>query len=440
MGGFWAGFNRTHPEGNMDQTFEAQLNDIKDVDLLIGIPSYNSARTVGHVVRAVTAGLAKYFPGIKAVLVISDGGSTDGTQDEMKRVQGEDFEMILTSHAVPPIHKIVPPYHGIPGKENGLRKIFEATQQLKAKACAVVDSDLTSMTPEWMEFLFRPVYEEGFDYVVPIYARHKFDGTITNGIVYPLNRALYGKRVRQFIGGDFGFSGELAKFYLEKEVWETDLVRFGIDIWMTTLAISEGHKVCQSFLGPKIYEAKDSESDLGSIFSQILSSVYGLMEPYQNLWKTIKETEPVPTFGRQSEIGLKPISFNVQGMIRNFRLGIRNLMEIWKRILAPETASSLESLHRLSDDAFSFPKDLWVQLVYDFAIAYHKGSVHRDHLLRSMIPLYLGQVASFVKENQESSPEDVEEKIESLCRIFEMMKPYLIERWNKVNEAREGGG
>jgi glucosylglycerate synthase len=426
--------------GKMDQTFQAQLNHIKEVDLLIGIPTYNSSRTIGHVVRAVTAGLAKHFPGTEAVLIISDGDSTDGTQDEVKKIQVEDIETILTSHSVPPIHKIVPPYHGIPGKENGLRKSFEATQSLKAKACAVVDSDLRSITPEWMEFLLRPIYEEGFDYVVPIYARHKFDGTITNGIVYPLNRALYGKRVRQFIGGDFGFSEKLAEFYLTKEVWETDVARFGIDIWMTTLAISEGYKVCQSFLGPKIYEAKDSESDLGSIFSQILSSVYGLMEPYQNLWKTIKETEPVPIFGRHDELKLEPISVNVQGMIRNFRLGIRNLMEIWSKVLGPQTASSLRSIDRLSDGAFSFPQDLWVRLVYDFALAYHRGTVHRDHLLKSMIPLYLGQVASFVKENEESSPEDVEEKIESLCRIFEEMKPYLIGRWNEGNEAKEGGG
>jgi glycosyltransferase involved in cell wall biosynthesis len=414
----------------MDQ-FEDQLTEMKEVDLLIGVPSYNSARTIGHVVRTVTAGVAKYFPSAQAILVISDGGSTDGTRGEVEKAQVEDFKIILTSHSVDPVHKIVPPYHGTPGKENGIRRILEAAQRLKAKACAVVDSGLKSMTPEWLEFLLRPIYEQGFDYVVSIYTRHKFDGTITNGIVYPLNRALYGKRVRQFIGGDFGCSGELAKFYLTKKVWETDLARFGIDIWMTTLAISEGYKICQSFLGPKIYEAKESQSDLGSVFSQILSSVYGLMESYQNVWKTIRETEPVPTFGRPYEISLEPIPVNVQGMIRNFRLGIRNLMEIWNKILPPETASSLKSVHRLSDEAFCFPKGLWAQLVYDFAIAYHKGSVHRDHLLKSMIPLYLGQVASFVKENQDRSAKDVEEEIESLCTTFEETKPYLIEHWNE---------
>src|SRR4030066_1507836 len=190
----------------MEPVLQNQLEEIKEADILIGIPSYNNSRTIGHVVRAVMAGLAKYFPGAKAVLVNSDGGSTDGTQDEVKRVQIEDFKTILITHPVHPVYKIVTPYHGNPGKGSAFRAIFEAARSLSAKACAVVDSDLRSITPEWMELLLTPIYAEGFDYVAPLYARHKFDGTITNNIVYPLTRALYGKRVRQPIGGDFGFS------------------------------------------------------------------------------------------------------------------------------------------------------------------------------------------------------------------------------------------
>ena len=88
-----------------------------------------------------------------------------------------------------------------------------------------------------------------FDYVAPLYLRHKFDGTITNSIVYPLTRALYGREVRQPIGGEFGFSGRLASHYLSRPVWDTDVARFGIDIWMTTTALADGFRVCQSFLG-----------------------------------------------------------------------------------------------------------------------------------------------------------------------------------------------
>jgi glycosyltransferase involved in cell wall biosynthesis len=413
----------------MEKSLESQLEEIKGADILIGIPSYNNIRTIGHVVRAVTAGLAKYFPGAKAVIFSSDGGSTDGTQEEVKRVQIEDFKTILTSHPVHPIHKIVTPYHGVPGKGSAFRAIFEAARSLNVKACAVVDSDLRSITPEWMDLLLTPVYEEGYDYVAPLYARHKFDGTITNSIVYPLSRTLYGKRVRQPIGGDFGFSGELAKFYLSKNVWETDVARFGIDIWMTTLAIAEGYKVCQSYLGAKIHDAKDPGSDLGPMFAQVVSSVYGLMGEYQQLWKVLKESQPVPTFGFHYEVGLDPVTVNMDRMIENFRLGVRDLMEIWRKVLLHETVLWLESIGRLSNEAFLFPQDLWVRVVYDFAIAYYKGSVHREHLLKSMIPLYLGRVASFVRENQDSSAREVEEKIEHLCEVFEEMKPYLIERW-----------
>ena len=244
-----------------------------------------------------------------------------------------------------------------------------------------------------------------------------------------MTRALYGKRVRQPIGGDFGFSGKLAKHYLDKEVWETDVARFGIDIWMTTLAIAEGYKVCQSYLGAKIHDAKDPGSDLGPMFTQVVSSVYGLMGEYENLWKEVKESQSVPTFGFHYEVGLEPVPVNLGRMIGNFRLGVKDLMEIWRKALSSETTRWLESIGRLSDEAFSFPQDLWVRMIYDFSIAYHKGSVHREHLLKSMIPLYLGRVASFVKENQESSVKEVEEKIESLCKVFEEMKPYLIERW-----------
>jgi glycosyltransferase involved in cell wall biosynthesis len=413
----------------MEELIRNQLEEIKGVDLLVGIPSYNNLRTISHVVRAVTVGIAKYFPKARAILVNSDGGSTDGTQEEVKKAQIDDFKTILISYPVHPIHKIVTPYHGVPGKGSAFRTIFEAAKLVKAKACAVVDSDLRSITPEWMELLLRPVYEGGFDYVSPLYSRHKFDGTITNSIVYPLTRALYGKRIRQPIGGDFGFSGSLAEFYLNREVWETDVARFGIDIWMTTLAISEGFKVCQSYLGAKIHDAKDPGSDLGPMFTQVVSSVFSLAEEYQDLWKKVEGSQPVPTFGFHYEVGLEPIPVHVERMVSIFRLAIRDLMEIWRKVLSPEVAQWLESIGRLSDEAFTFPDDLWVRLIYDFGIAYHKGLLHREHLLKSMIPLYLGRVASFVKENKESSTNEVEEEIESLCRAFEEMKPYLIERW-----------
>jgi glycosyltransferase involved in cell wall biosynthesis len=229
-----------------------RVREIGAADIVVGIPSYNNARTIGHVVRAAQAGLAKYFPGLRSVVLNSDGGSPDGTPEVVRSVGFGAGELLLLSHPVSPIHRLSMPYDGIPGKGSAFRCIFRAAELLGARACVVVDSDLRSITPDWIQLLVAPVLEHGFDYVAPYYLRHKYDGTITNAIVYPLTRSLYGTRVRQPIGGDFGMSGRLAAYYLTRDVWDTDVARYGIDIWMTTTAICEGFGVCQAFLGAKI--------------------------------------------------------------------------------------------------------------------------------------------------------------------------------------------
>ena len=80
---------------NIDNELYAKTKTIGKTDIVIGIPSYNNARTIGHVVRAVQAGIAKYFPDKRAVLVNSDGGSTDGTMEVVQSTTVDDFASIL---------------------------------------------------------------------------------------------------------------------------------------------------------------------------------------------------------------------------------------------------------------------------------------------------------------------------------------------------------
>ncbi|MDI6890768.1 MAG: cell wall biosynthesis glycosyltransferase [Thermodesulfovibrionales bacterium] len=408
---------------------QERIDEIKEVDILIGIPSYNNSRTIGHVVRAVQTGLAKYFPEKKSVLVNSDGGSTDGTMEVVQNTTIEDFQSILLHHRVEPVLKIATPYHGIPGKGSAFRTIFEIADAINAKACAVVDSDLRSITPEWIELLIKPVIEGRFDYVAPLYHRHKFDGTITNSIIYPLNRTLYGKRVRQPIGGDFGFSGNMVKFYLTKDVWETDVARYGIDIWMTTTAIANNFKICQAFLGAKIHDPKDPGADLSAMLYQIVGSTFDLMETYSHVWTKITSSEPVLTCGFQYAVGLEPVSVNLDRMIDKFRLGVKELMGIWKEFFPPEIIDFLHKAKGLRKKEFHIPDDVWVEIIYNFAIAAHKKIINKEHLLKSLTPLYIGRTASFVIETWDSDASEVEEKIEQLCKIFEDKKTFLLENW-----------
>ncbi|NOY38743.1 MAG: glycosyl transferase family 2 [Nitrospirae bacterium] len=410
-----------------------KINELGEADIVIGIPSYNNAKTIGHVVKAVQAGLSKYFPDSKSVLVNSDGGSTDGTMDVVRETT-VDFDSILLHHRVGNLHKIITPYHGIPGKGSAFRTIFEIAKILNVKACAVVDSDLRSITPEWIELLIRPVLNAGYDYVAPYYHRHKYDGTITNTIVYPMTRALYGHRIRQPIGGDFGLSGKLAAFYLKKDVWETDVARFGIDIWMTTTAVANAFKVCQAFLGAKIHDPKEPGSDLSAMLHQVVISVFNLMEEYATIWKDIKGSEPVPTFGFVYSVGLEPIKVNLDGMIEKFKLGVKELSVMYESFLPGELMWFLATVGDKPKEKFSIPDNVWVEIVYNFALACHRKLMSREHIIKSLTPLYLGKVASFVIETWESSAAEVEQRLEELCIAFEKGKPYLIERWFEEEE------
>jgi hypothetical protein len=407
------------------------------VDIVVGIPSFNNARTIGHVVEATHAGLAKYFPRMRTLIVNSDGGSNDGTQGIVTGLHMPTDEMLLISHPVFPVNRLTIPYHGIPGKGSAFRCVFGVADMLGAKACAVVDSDLRSINPEWIQLLVAPILEHGYDYVAPFYLRHKYDGTITNNIVYPLTRALYGQRVRQPIGGEFGVSGRLVSHYLTKPVWDSDVARFGIDIWMTTTAICDRFRVGQSYLGTKLHDAKDPGADLSQMLVQVLGTVFSLMETYQTVWAGTVGSADTTLMGFRFAVGVEPIGVDLGRMVDLFRSGVENLADVWRPVFNSDDLRALGRLALQDVGAFQLPDDLWVRVVYDLAVAYHHRVIDRQHLIRSSLPLYMGRVASFVREVEELDALAVEERLERLCRQFEDAKPYLLDRWGRPGSTRE---
>ncbi|HHD10828.1 MAG TPA: glycosyltransferase [Deltaproteobacteria bacterium] len=411
------------------EDIEKSIERIDSADIVVGIASYNNASTITHVVRAVDAGLAKYFPRERCVIINSDGGSTDHTPELVKNTDF-DHRTIFLSHPLYPIHRITTPYHGIPGKGSAFRTIFELAKQLNVKACCVVDADLRSITPEWIELLLIPVLKEGYDFVAPFYSRHKYDGSITNSIIYPVTRALYGKKIRQPIGGEFGMSGRLIEHYLSlKDAWDTDVARFGIDIWMTTEAIAGGFNLCQAYLGAKIHDPKDPGVHLTDMFVQVVGSLMKLTERHHDVWKQTKGTEEVPTFGFKFYTGLEPISVNIDRMIELFRLGVDNLKDVWGIFLVEDLVGEIERIARSTRHTFHFPDEVWVRIVYEYMLAFHHKKLSLEHLLKSMVPLYHGRTASFFLEVASLSNDEAEEKVEKLCQEFERQKKYLVELW-----------
>jgi hypothetical protein len=248
-------------------------------------------------------------------------------------------------------------------------------------------------------------------------------------IVYPLTRALYGKRIRQPIGGDFGFSGRLAAFYLTKDVWDTDVARYGIDVWMTTSAIVNDFKICQSFLGSKIHDPKDPGADLSAMLYQVINTVFSLMEEYPHECTLLRKTEPVPTFGFKYVVSPKPLQVNLECMISGFMQGAKEFLSLYEQLFSKKITRFIEKVAKRPMKRFVLPDDIWTEIIYDIAISCRKGFVNRQNIINTLVPLYLGKVASFVAETVGSSPDEVEGRLEGLCLAFEEGKSYLHKKW-----------
>jgi glucosylglycerate synthase len=401
----------------------------QQADLLVGIPTYNSAATIEPVTRAIVAGLTKYFPDAVAVMLNADCGSHDGTPAIWDQLIVPTPAKDVIAESAPRPEKTLLPLEAVADKRAAYKLILQRAQDLKVSACAIVDPDVRSIEPEWIDALLAPVTKDGYDYVAPLYRRHKYDGTITNSILYPLTAALYGKRLRQPIGGDFGLSPKLAAHCLGKNVWNEALTSQGIDLWMTTIAAADSFRVCQAFLGPKVPVTKGHEPDLPTMLAAVVGTAFLLMEQYQARWMEIRHSENVPTFGMQFEQDTQSAHVQVDRMVKALRQGLRDLLPVWEIILSEDALAELVQLGWQDPEDFRFPDDLWVRIIYDFALGYHEQVLHRDHLLKSLTPLYLGKTASFILETRTSSSAQIAENIESLCRQFEGMKSYLMERW-----------
>jgi hypothetical protein len=256
-----------------------------------------------------------------------------------------------------------------------------------------------------------------------------------------MTRALYGLRVRQPIGGDFGISGRLVERYLQRGDWETDVARFGIDIWLTTIAVAERFRVCQSFLGAKLHDAKDPAADLSAMLQQVVGSVFTLMEEYRPVWGEVRGSQPADLFGFRFDVGLDPVPVTLDRMLEAFWRGCNDLGEIWAMALRGPTMEEVLALARTVEHApgsFHMPDELWCRVLIDCACAHKNMPIERAHLLRSLTPLYLARVASFVIETRELLSAEVDERIESLCLTLEQMKDELISRWDADSSPLPG--
>lgn len=407
--------------------FLRQLINVGEVDILVGLPTHNNAKTVGEVVHTIRSGLLRGFPRERAVIINADAGSRDGTPEMVTGVAIDDMRPASNLNALRTLHSISTQSGNGTGGGAALRTILAAAELLRAKACVMMSPESVKIEPEWILNLLRPIYRDSFDLVAPTYRRHKFDGMLMTNLLYPMVRALYGVRLREVYMPEFGFSNRLGRQFLGQNGWNEG-TGTGTGLRFALAAIKGDYRICQAFLGEKEHVERHAP-DLVPALRQTVGPLFSLLESDFPVWSAVSDSKPITTIGSEQEFLLDPMRVNRKRLRDMFRTGVADLESVFQSILSPSTLADLQTIARLGEEEFHYPAELWVRTVYEFAASYQKAVINRDHIIQALAPLFRGRVFTFLVENRNLAGNGVENNIEGLCLEFERLKPYLVEMW-----------
>ena len=394
-----------------------QMERVQGADLLIGVLRPGNDGQPASAAAIVLEALAGFPEHPRAVLVVDEAEAKSGLPEQPS----------LPVLAYKLNHSEAPP-SSPEGVFGAYQTIFSISQKIGVRACTVIASELHTVTPLWIDRLARPVLEMDFDLVAPRYARHKWEGLINRSVLAPLSRALYGRRIQNPLGPDFGVSGKLMKSILEEQA----LARMpGHEYPVASVvsnAVRGNSQICEAQVGARLQPPTDW-MNLSSLIAQILKPAFLDMERNAAFWQRVRGSQMVPAFGKLESQPAESGTVDAGRLIDAFQLGVKNLQDVWGLVVPPSALLEVRKLSRLPAAQFRMADELWASIVYDFALAHRVRTINREHLLRSFTPLYLGWIASYALEVETAESLEVEARLERLARAFEAGKPYLVSRW-----------
>ncbi len=391
--------------------FEREVNtsNVTQADIVVGLASYKEADNIAFPAKQASEGLKKYYGDKTSVIVNCDNCSPDDTEGAFLSAETE----------VPKIYITTPP--DTPGKGYNFENMFRKMVELDAAVLVCVDADLLSITPEWIKYFVDPI-QEGFDFVNPIYSRHKYDGTITNNICFPIVYGLFGKNIRQPIGGDFALSRRFAE-HLVLQPWHRTTEEYGVDIFMTMNAIMGGFKTCNTGLGAKVH--KPSAPKLGPMFIQVVSTAFLTVIRNFDKWKSATEIEESKLYGLSEMDSPQDLDVDRSVIDKQSREGFQTNQGELEKLLSEDAYKALVTMY--SGDTIDIDTDLWITIVYDMITSF-KTTSDRAALLESFKSLYFGRTFSFMNQTWDMSSDEAEGLILEQAEAFYKRRDYLIQK------------
>ncbi len=384
------------------ETIEKKLGKI---DKLVVIPSRNAAETIAYVIINSFKGLARITS--DGAVIVVDGLSNDGTIDIVDALKKKYENLFLIPNILSP------------GKGGAMKTGIHIADTLDANTLVFVDSDLRSISPEWIILLSRGAEEQG--YCTPYYIRDRFDATITNFVARTLTTTTYLIDLSQPIGGDFGLSKNLIKYLSGEAPWHSTYwnLLFGTDIFLTHTALHMGIKPVEAYLGSKIHESKDPGKSLKNMFIEVTGSLFTALIEYAKTWTNTREKQV-----KKPEIidELKPPFIPPPRIIVDKEFALKIFKKIseepYMSIVDKLSRESIELIQRALRNNNGLTSSEWARILVDFYKLFIDTPQYlmRKTILETLYHLWQGRLYAYYNAAANIDENKVKELIEEQIR------------------------
>ena len=413
-------------QSTLSDAFLRQLMAVGQVDVLVALPTLNNAATVVDVVRAVNLCFTRDFPRLRTVMINSDGGSTDGTPDLIRAASFAEADMVQTFHSLRTLHRVVAPYHGLPGKHTALRTLFASGELTQAKVLVVVDPGGPSTSPDRVTELIAPIIRGETEFLTPRYRRDPREGVLITQLVRPMVRAVYGVGLDEPLGAEFSCSRRFASHCLDQGIWEHETARFAIDLWLRTEAVARGFAMAQMWR--PVTTATGARPKLREAVQQIVLAMIESLRSHDTFWTSANAVSRLPTWGTDPKQAPQAIAWDYEALAAEASQDIGAIKPLLQELLGDDLL--VRVIDHGAGSVLPFSDELWVRVVYASAAAARRGQTSIEQLATMFVPLYLWRAATFMADAAFEDDSTVQARLDSLCETFQRLKPVLVSSWS----------
>jgi hypothetical protein len=201
------------------------------------------------------------------------------------------------------------------------------------------------------------------------------------------------------------------------------------------------------------------------MFRQVVGTILRMAATHASSWLPIHGSHDVPAYGFERILEPPPLDVDTFRLLTEFETGSHTLDATWAEMFSPASLAAIRILAhqagatvaaaraRLAEGhdgaaggkapaalttleaaeslaAFHFPDDAWAKLIYDLIVVARKPDADIDKFVEALVPIYFGRVGSLIIETRTRTTDEAEIQVERQAREFELLKPYLVDRWN----------